>query len=867
MLATRKGAGICVEGDPDHPANFGRLCSKGAALADVLVPNGRLLRPKIDGDDVDWDTAVQAVAKRFKDAISEHGPDSVAFYVSGQILTEDYYVANKLMKGFIGSANIDTNSRLCMASSVAGHKRAFGEDVVPVTYEDLEQADLLVLTGSNLAWCHPVLHQRIMAAKAARPDMTIVAIDPRETATTQQADLHLAINPSSDVALFEGLLTWLNKSGARDAAYVDRHVDGMDAALAAAKPMGVRETALETGLSVKTVKRFFDLFARTDKTVTVYSQGINQATDGTDRVGAIINCHLLTGRIGQPGMGPFSITGQPNAMGGREVGGLANQLACHMDIENRAHRKAVQAFWQSPAICDAPGLKAVDMFDAVADGRIKAIWIMATNPVDSLPNADKVRAALEACSTVVVSDVTADTDTAACADILLPAAAWGEKDGTVTNSERRMSRQRKLRDLPGDARPDWAALSAVGRAMGWHSAFDYETPAQVFREYAAMTELNVGTGRQLDLTGLKDISDADYDALRPIQWPVPQAGAQGGRLFANGAFAAPTAKARAITPAEKPAQTKNPAFPYVLNTGRIRDQWHSMTRTGLSPKLSQHFAEPFAEIHPRDALREGIAHASLVRLTSPYGAANVRALVTRRQQPGSVFTPMHWTGQNSSAGRIDAVVAPRTDPISGQPASKNTPVRLEPLDAQWHAFVVSRQVPTIDTAYWARAACNGGVRLELAGGNSLVGDIEAWARQTYKDAQWLHYRDESAERTRLAIFDGQRLLCAAYVSRGLLEVSRQWVVNQFSTDAMDEGARLKLLAGRPSTHQGDDGAIICSCMAVGINKIRAAARPGSSVKDIGEKTGAGTNCGSCRGEIQGILAQLEANGDAVAKAI
>ena len=440
VLALANGVdGVEVKGDPDHPANFGRLCSKGLALGETVGLQGRLLAPRVHGVDASWDAALDLVAQKFSAAIATHGPESVAFYVSGQLLTEDYYVAHKLMKGFIGSANIDTNSRLCMASSVAGHKRAFGSDTVPGLYEDLDQADLVVLTGSNLAWCHPVLYQRLVAAKEARPSMRVVVIDPRRTATCDIADLHLAIAPGSDAALFNALLVAIADGGAVDAGYL-KHVEGFDAALAAAR---LSDPGM-TGHSAADLDAFCDLWTQTEKVVTVYSQGINQSSSGTDKVNAILNCHLATGRIGRPGMGPFSVTGQPNAMGGREVGGLANMLACHLVLESPAHRNAVQEFWASPAMADKPGLKAVDMFRAVEDGRIKALWIICTNPAVSMPDADRVSRAIAACDFVVVSDMIAETDTTRLADVLLPATGWGEKDGSVTNSERRISRQRAL---------------------------------------------------------------------------------------------------------------------------------------------------------------------------------------------------------------------------------------------------------------------------------------------------------------------------------------------------------------------------------------------------------------------------------------
>ncbi|MER8577060.1 molybdopterin-dependent oxidoreductase, partial [Mesorhizobium sp. M1374] len=509
---------------PDHPANFGRLCSKGSALAETIDLDGRLLHPEIHGRRAGWDEALDLVASTFSQTIAEHGPDSVAFYVSGQLLTEDYYVANKLMKGFIGSANIDTNSRLCMASSVAGHRRAFGADTVPGTYEDLELSDLIVLVGSNLAWCHPVLYQRIAAAREKRPEMKIVLIDPRRTMTADIADMHLAIAPDGDVALFTGLLAYLGQHNALDRAYITAHTTGFGQALFAASALDLAGTAAATGLSEDELGRFYGLFAATAKTVTVYSQGVNQSSSGTDKVNAIINCHLATGRIGKPGAGPFSVTGQPNAMGGREVGGMANMLAAHMEIENPEHRDRVQRFWNAPTIAQKPGLKAVEMFQALADGRIKALWIMATNPVDSMPDADAVEAAIMACPFVVVSDVLSQTDTVRHAHVRLPAAAWGEKDGTVTNSERRISRQRAFLPVPGEARPDWRIVAEVGKRMGFGEAFSYAAPAEVFAEHAALSGFENDGARDFDIGAYVGVDAEGYEALEPFQWPAPSQG-------------------------------------------------------------------------------------------------------------------------------------------------------------------------------------------------------------------------------------------------------------------------------------------------------------------------------------------------------
>jgi assimilatory nitrate reductase catalytic subunit len=584
-----------IKGDPEHPANFGRLCSKGTALAETLDLDDRLLYPEINGQRVDWDKATDVVAKLFLHNIKHHGPQSVAFYVSGQLLTEDYYVANKLMKGFIGTANIDTNSRLCMASAVAGYKRAFGADLVPCSYTDIEQAELLVITGSNTAWCHPIIYQRIVKAMADNPALKIVVIDPRRTATCEIADLHLPLQPGTDVALFNGLLNHLRREDALDWDFLEQHTDGFAAAINAARETApsIPHVARICGLPESDIAEFYRLFTRTGKTVTLFSQGVNQSHQGTDKVNAIINCHLATGRIGKPGMGPFSITGQPNAMGGREVGGLANQLAAHMEIENPEHRDRVQRFWQSPLIADKPGLKAVEMFDAVHRGEIKTLWIMATNPVVSLPDADKVRAALQKCDTVIVSECIRHTDTTMHADILLPALAWGEKDGTVTNSERRILRQRQFLPTPGAARPDWWIISQVAQRMGYKQNFAYASAAQIFREHAALSGFENNGERDFDISALQELHDTDYTALAPVQWPMSANRNQNGQIFANNRFFHPGGKARFIAVRySAPVNQPDDVYPFILNTGRVRDHWHTLTRTGKSPRLSSHTSEP-----------------------------------------------------------------------------------------------------------------------------------------------------------------------------------------------------------------------------------------------------------------------------------
>ena len=848
-----------IKGDPDHPANFGRLCSKGSALGETVGLEGRLLYPEVDGMKADWNSALDHVANTFTQTIRDHGPDSVAFYVSGQILTEDYYVANKLMKGFIGSANIDTNSRLCMASSVAGHRKAFGSDTVPGVYEDLELADLIVLVGSNLAWCHPVLYQRIEAAKQANPDLKVVLVDPRRTMTANIADLHLAIAPDGDVALFSGLLTYLAEQSELDQTYIDKHTAGFDKCLSSAKLLSADEIALKTGLTAAQLREFFSLFANHKKVVTVYSQGVNQSTSGTDKVSSIINCHLATGRIGKPGMGPFSVTGQPNAMGGREVGGLANMLACHMNLEDENHRNLVRQFWNAPHMPDTPGLKAVDLFQAVAEGKVKAIWIMSTNPVDSLPEADAVAAALDACPFVVVSDILEETDTMKYASVKLPAAAWGEKEGTVTNSERRISRQRKFLPWPGEAKPDWWQLAEVGKRMGFGSAFDYSTPNEIFDEYARLSAHQNNGTRDFDIRGLAGLTSEQYERLNPVQWPVTdQTETHEKRFFSRGGFFSSDGKARFVTVVPPIASEITKDHPFVLNTGRIRDHWHTMTRTAISARLSSHLAEPFCELHPRDAHSLGIEPASLVRVGNKLGHVVVRALISDRVKPGSIFVPMHWTDQFASNGRIDKLVPAKLDPFSGQPASKNVSVGLRPEAIEAYAFLLTRKRPNLKDqpiSYWASAKCESGWRTELGFSSKLEAMIFGDRLATSANCdQTLDYNDPVSQAHRVAAFDKGRLEMAFYMSPDPVMLSREWLVEQLKSTFGSAVERQRVLAGRSDATLPDKGPIVCSCMTVGTNEILDAIHTGhTTVTSVGEATQAGTNCGSCRAEISGMI--------------
>lgn len=839
-----------IAGDPAHPANAGRLCSKGRALGETLGLEGRLLHPEVRGRRASWDLALDEVAAGFGRALDELGPDGVALYVSGQLLTEDYYAANKLAKGFLGTANIDSNSRLCMASAVAAHRRAFGEDVVPGLYQDLECADLVVLVGSNLAWCHPVLHQRLMAAKASRPALRIVVVDPRRTATCEGADLHLPLRPGSDVALFSALFTHLHDRGFADAGFVEDHTEGLAEALAAARPAAAGAAAL-TGLAPEEIARLCDWFAATPRVVTLWSQGVNQSSAGTDKANAIINCHLLTGRIGKPGAGPFSITGQPNAMGGREVGALANMLAGHLDWSRPEEVAALRAFWRAPSLAPKPGLKAVEMFRALGAGRIGALWIMATNPAVSLPEGDAVRAALARAPFLVVSETVLRSDTAAFAHVRLPALAWGEKDGTVTNSERVISRQRAFRPAPGEARADWWILSQVAARLGWRDAFAWASPAAIFREHAAVTGLARPSARAFDISGLAGLSDEAYDAMAPTRWPVPASDVAPSRFFADGAF--PAGRARFVaTPFRAPGTTADATYPLRLLTGRLRDQWHTMTRTGEVPRLMAHAPEPCVTLHPADAA--GLAEGAPVLVEGAQGRAVLRLRLDGGQRRGTAFAPMHWTAQFAPAARINAAVTASPDPVSGQPELKASPVRVAAFPAAWQGFLLAprRLDPGLAEFSTAIPLGDGLWRHELAGRDPAA---QAFARLrallAEAEAPWLLLEDPAAGLHRAALLRAGVLRAVLFLGPDHHLPPRDWLASLFTGAPIGSAARRTLLAGEPAEGAAPSP-VICICHDVSAATIRGCGA--TSLAAVGEATRAGTGCGSCRPEIAALLA-------------
>ncbi len=878
VTATVDAGTLCaVEGDREHPANFGRLCVKGAALHETLGEHGRLLKPRLDGVEVSWEAALSATAERLNALRLEHGNHTVAAYLSGQLLTEDYYVANKLFKGFLGTPHLDTNSRLCMASAVAGYKRAFGADAVPCNYEDLEEAELVVLVGSNLAWNHPVLYQRIKVAKERNPLMRLVVIDPRVTDSCDIADLYLGIKPGSDAYLFNGLLTWMAQRHKLDTLYLDRHTEGLDEALAAAQQTAasVAEVAALCDVDPERLETFYYWFASQLHVVTLYSQGINQSSSGTDKCNAIINCHLAGGKIGLPGAGPFSITGQPNAMGGREVGGLANQLAAHMDYHTPGARNLISRFWSTktltPILPEAPGYKAVELFEAIERGDVKALWVMATNPAISLPDAAQVRAALEKCPLVIVSECAAHTDLLPYADIVLPASGWSEKDGTVTNSERRISRQRGMLPPPGEARHDWWIMCEVAKRLGAGEAFNYTHPWEIFDEHARLSGFENGAGldspaRLFDISGLVGLGREGYDALAPIQWPVTARAPHGtARLFETGEFATANGRAKllAIYP-QGPKQTLSSAYPLRLNTGRIRDQWHTMTRTARAPRLMNHRAEPFMDVHPDDACAAGVVDQGLATLTAEKGAFCARVRVSNAQRRGEVFVPIHWTDCFSKQARSSALIGSITDPLSGQPEAKHGAVTLTPLDTEWQATLLVADdaisaTPWCNSAYWTRIPMRGCQRWQLANTqpmNDWLARLNAWLPGITVSVL---SQDVAHGRLRAAGVDSGKLRWWLMVGPPNELPGLAWLEARFNDETLSDAHRRRLLAG------GDDGAadagpMVCSCHQVGQTTITQAIRAGdTSVEALGARLACGTQCGSCIPELKSLLEEERPN--------
>jgi assimilatory nitrate reductase catalytic subunit len=721
VLIESQGAQITgVQGDPDHPANFGKLCSKGQTLhftaSPAVTAQTRLLHPMLRTTRggpalrTDWDSAMTLAAGRFHSVVSEHGPNAVGFYISGQLLTEDYYVFNKLAKGLIGTNNVDTNSRLCMSSAVAGYKLTLGADAPPACYDDVNHAQCLFIVGSNAAFAHPVLFRRIEEARQRNPGMKVIVADPRRTDTAELADLFLPIQPGSDVMLFHGLLHIMLWEGWTDPAYIAAHTNGFDELKTLVRDCTPDRVADMCGIRKEDLFTAAKWFATSTATLSLYCQGLNQSSSGTAKNATLINLHLATGQIGKPGAGPFSLTGQPNAMGGREVGGLANLLSAHRDLANPAHRAEMAAFWGVPSVPDKPGKTAVEMFQAAADGEIKALWIACTNPAQSMPDQTTVRRALERAEFVVVQEAFATATTCDFADLLLPATTWGEKEGTVTNSERCISRARAAVPAPGEARHDWQIVVDFAQRLerllavrpepveglahtppSVHTLFPYADPESIWLEHRESTR-----GRDLDITGL---SYAMLEQQGPQQWPLPADATQGkARLYEDGIFPTADGKARfAALPWKPVAEPRESRFPFSLTTGRLRDQWHGMTRTGTLGRLFGHVSEPVVQMHPQDMERRGLKDSDLVHVTSKRGSIVLPLQGSTNIGLSQAFIAMHWgpeylSGRSSSGGVLAGVNALTTSaycPTSKQPELKHAAVKVLKAELPWSLLAMA----------------------------------------------------------------------------------------------------------------------------------------------------------------------------------
>jgi assimilatory nitrate reductase catalytic subunit len=737
VIIESEGAQITgVRGDPDHPANFGRLCSKGSTLhltaAASITTQTRLLQPMRRAtrgkapQPIAWDTALDEVANR----LANTEPDRIGLYISGQLLTEDYYVFNKLAKGLLGTNNVDTNSRLCMSSVVAGYKQTLGADAPPCSYDDITQAQTVFIAGSNTAWAHPILMRRLEDAKRANPGQKWIVVDPRRTETAEAADLHLQILPGTDVALFNGMAHLLLWEGLADRAFIDAHTNGFDALRDVARNCTPQLTAQLCGIKEEALVQAARWFGQHTPTLSLYCQGLNQSTSGTDKNAALINLHLLTGQIGKPGAGPFSLTGQPNAMGGREVGGLANLLSAHRDLSNAQHRAEVAALWGVEDVPAKPGKSAVEMFQAAADGAIDALWIVCTNPAQSMPDQAMVRRALERCPFVIVQEAYATTATARYADLLLPATTWGEKDGTVTNSERRISRVRAAIDAPGQARHDWRIAVDVARRIETHRAsqrtlFPYDAPESIWNEHRETTR-----GRDLDITGL---SYAILEHAGPQQWPMPAGATRGAvRLYEDGRFPTVDGRARFSAAAQRPPAEKRDAhYPFALTTGRLRDQWHGASRTGTLGRLFGHASEPVVEMHPSDLARLRLNSGDLVTLKTRRGSIVLPTAASDSVAPTQSFVAMHWGSEFMAGAGVNALTNGAFCPQSKQPELKHAAVKISKAELPFR--IKARAWLNADEALGRRAQV-----LQLLGAMPYATCTPFGREPNSKVGVWLH---------------------------------------------------------------------------------------------------------------------------------
>jgi len=860
---------VGIEGDPEHPANLGRLCSKGLSLPlTVQSDTGRALYPEMRARrelprrQVDWDTALDTVAQRFSNIVREHGPDSVAFYVSGQLLTEDYYVFNKLAKGLIGTNNIDTNSRLCMSSAVMGYKLAFGADGPPTCYEDLELARTVLFAGSNMAYAHPVLFRRLEAAKAADPSIRWIVVDPRRTDTAAMADLHLAIQPGTDVALFNGMLHHLIWEGLVEREYIDAHTEGFAELKALVRDYTPRFAAELCGIREGDLIQAAEWFGASPATLSLYCMGLNQSSHGTDKNLALINLHLATRQLGKPGAGPFSLTGQPNAMGGREVGGMATMLAAHRDYGNPVHRAEVAKLWGVERISAVPGLPAVELFDAMRDGRIKAVWIACTNPAHSMPDANKIREAFDAAEFVVVQECFLQTDTVPYADVLLPASSWGEKSGTVTNSERRISRVRQAVPPPGDARPDWWIVNEVARRMrtmlgAARDLFPFETPEEVFNEHRLLTR-----GRDLD------ISDLSYNLIEhqgPQQWPFVSGQGQ-ARRYTDGRFATRNGRARFHAPAYLPvAEPTSARFPFNLLTGRLRDQWHGMSRSGRAASAFAHAPEPSLTMHPGDAERRGLKAGDFVSIASRRAKLVLPLQVSDEVQSGTVFAAMHWNGQYMNCSGINEACGDAVDPKSFQPELKHAAVRIEKIGLPWRMLAARRGdvlalqasvQPLLKDRSYAAIGVEQNLLIVRAAHTSVPQEwlerLQA-ALDLNPGSDTLEYRDAQRGIVKRAAWEDGRL--AGMMFAGDLG-SADAVLDLLRANEPWSGSRLAVFSNQKSRAPVDR--TICNCKQVKASSIDAAISQGAGLEQLKTQLGCGTVCGSCIPELKQLCVKRDA---------
>ena len=892
-----------VRGDPDHPANFGRLCTKGSTLhltataeitrqTRLLAPQQRLQRGGAL-QPLAWDAALAQATDRFARIIETHGPDAVGFYLSGQLLTEDYYVFNKLAKGLIGTNNIDTNSRLCMSSAVAGYKKTLGADAPPACYDDLKHTQCLFITGSNTAWAHPILFRRIEDAKRANPAMKIIVADPRRTDTCEIADLHLPVQPGSDVMLFNGMLHLMLWEGWTDTAYIAAHTSGFDELKALVRDCTPEKVAQVCGISQADLLEATRLFATSAATLSLYCMGLNQSSSGTAKNTALINLHLATGQIGKPGAGPFSLTGQPNAMGGREVGGLSNLLPAHRDMANPAHRAEVAAFWGVPEVPAVPGKSALEMFQAVADGEIRALWIACTNPAQSIPDQALVRRALARAEFVVVQEAFSSTATCDFADLLLPATTWGEKEGTVTNSERRISRVRAAVPAAGQARHDWHIATDFARRLATRLErgallFPYEQPEQVWNEHRESTR-----GRDLDITGM---SYAQLEA-RPQQWPQPEGQATGKvRLYEDGVFPTADGRARfAATPWKAVAEPVDARYPFSLNTGRLRDQWHGMSRTGTLGRLFGHVPEPVVQMHPQDMARRQLHAGDLVHVTSRRGSLVLPVAASTDLGLSQLFIPMHWgsefLGGRASAGELIAGVNALTSPVfcpdSKQPELKHAAVKVLKAEMPWQ-LVAMAWLPAA-TAQATRQAVRhllqdqqfvSCVPFGDGGPSSAVGLLLRAAGDAapapalldtlehllgLQHPQTLRYLDSRRGQRRAVRLERQTTPgdTRAHVQAVLLSGDTRaeaWLRALVQDQLPAQEFGLQLLASRATPPAGvaARGKVVCSCFGVTETAISAqladcSGSDGERLAILQATLKCGTNCGSCLPELKRMV--------------